>query len=188
MNYNDIGAQLRKRGAESLMNVRDVSAINRILWSFNYCFRGQLIPPNSTQYATISISAEAGFLWTGLIKTVYQAFYSEEEPELLTALAYRDPLIADSAVATPGLKMSLTDGGSGLSFFNKPVNLDAIGVPEFPTLLGSPVYLQPNTNVTLDFSNENESTYYQPFVILTGYRARIEDVNQVLAHLNGGSR
>jgi hypothetical protein len=63
--------------------------------------------------------------------------------------------------------------------------LDAYGLPEFPTVLNTPLMFLPNSTVEAQYSNTNNTNTYVPWITFFGYRVRIEDAHEILSLVTG---
>jgi len=55
--------------------------------------------------------------------------------------------------------------------------MDALGSPQFPTVLPSPQMILPNANIQVNFSlGPTYDAVYVPFVTFFGYRMRIDQL------------
>jgi hypothetical protein len=67
----------------------------------------------------------------------------------------------DSTEVIPLVTLQITDTGSGMSFMNAPIPLDAIaGNGRLPFILTTPQMIQPNASLQFAFSNYSAATTY----------------------------
>jgi hypothetical protein len=60
-----------------------------------------------------------------------------------------------------------------------------VGVPEFPSVLPTPILFLPNSTIEVTYQNDNATDTFVPFITLFGYRVRIEDAQNILSTVVG---
>jgi hypothetical protein len=157
----------------------NIGPISDVLWPFWFSFSTAELPPNSNGTGTVTITQEAPFILMALTKSV---FLRTTGPDQLT---YINPDVPGAGGGTPGLAIAMRDAQSSRTFFQRPVKLDHIGLPRFPTVLPGPMLFLPNSTIQISYFNANATQTYLPFVTLFGYRLRFPGSEEVLSTIFG---
>jgi hypothetical protein len=156
----------------------NVGSINRVIWPFWFTFSAPELTPNSSSQGFVTITQEAAFVLMSYSKSVYKKTAGP-------TYTYVDPNDYTAAGQTDGLKFTLKDAQSTRTFHNAPLELDAVGLPEFPSVLPTPILFLPNSTIEITYQNDNASDTYVPYVTFFGYRVRIEDAQRILSTVVG---
>lgn len=153
----------------------NVGDINQVIWPFFFTFTSQDVSPGQSVFDSFSVTQEAGFLWRYTIRAVFKKVGSNYE--------YIDPYIADESLnSANGLSIVIRDAQSTREFHGRtPEPIDNIGVPNFPSINSSTVFLLPNQTMQIQYSNNHPTNIYRPFICFVGYRVRIGDLQKVLS-------
>lgn len=168
-------AELEKQLATKLpdMTAAGIRDINQIIWPF--VFSTGFVQTSSTRKffeKNITITAEAGFVATKIIKQVFEKVGPND---------YRMIETSDlSAAQLDNLKITISDPQSGRNFFRNPMPLQNIGDAKFPTKLEGRPMILPNSALKVEFYNDGAKEYYSN-VSIFGYRIRIENAQELLS-------
>lgn len=157
----------------------NVGSINRVLWPFFFTFSAPELAPNSASQGFTTITQEAAFVWMSYSRAVYKKTVGPVQ------YTYVDPNDYAGAGQVDGLKFTFKDAQSTRVFHNQPLEIDAVGVPEFPSVLPTPILFLPNSTIEVTYQNDNLTDTYVPFITLFGYRVRIEDAQNILSTVVG---
>jgi hypothetical protein len=159
----------------------NVGDINKIVWPFWFTFNAPVLSPGTSSTATFTVSQEAAFIWMSFSKAVF--LRTGTAPNwTYTAI---DPNDESAAGDADGLNVIFRDSQSSRTFQRNPMPLDAYGLPEFPTVLNTPLMFLPNSTVEAQYSNTNNTNTYVPWITFFGYRVRIEDAHEILSLVTG---
>lgn len=166
------------RALPATLRPGNVGSINRVIWPFWFTFSAPELAPNSSSQGFVTITQEAAFVMMSYSKAIYKKTAGP-------VYTYVDPNDYTSAGSVDGLKFTLKDAQSTRTFHNSPLEIDTVGVPEFPSVLPTPILFLPNSTIEITYQNDNASDTYVPFVTLFGYRVRIEDAQRILSTVVG---
>jgi hypothetical protein len=159
----------------------NVGDINKIVWPFWFTFNAPVLAPSTSSTASFTVSQEAAFIWMSFSKVVF--LRTGAGPNwTYTAI---DPNNENSAGDADGLNVVFRDAQSSRTFQRNPMPLDAYGLPEFPTVLSTPLMFLPNSTVEVQYSNANASNTYVPWITFFGYRVRVQDAQNILSLVTG---
>jgi hypothetical protein len=164
-------------------NLDDVS---KIIWPFIFTAKildqdnlnsvTPLTPGNSSS-GFISISQEASFVATKMVKTVF------EKVDIgggLFTYNYIDPNDFDAGLAT-NLSFVINDSQSTRTFHQIPMDLDHLGHGQEPNKFKTNLFFSENNNVEVKFFNNHASKTYVPFLSMFGYRVRVQDAQEIFS-------
>lgn len=153
-----------------------IDDINKIIWPFWFPTSYVAVTPNNVASRYIPITQEAAFIWTHTTKVVF------EKQTLLAGFSwnYVDPNNAAAGV-TEKLQYTISDPQSGRTFFDNPISMNHLGHAQEPEKLDTPMLISANNNLEVKFYNNNATRTYIPFIMLSGYRVRIEDAQDILS-------
>jgi hypothetical protein len=157
----------------------NVGSINRVIWPFFFTFSAPELAPNSASQGFTTITQEAAFVWMSYSKAIYKKTAGP------TQYTYVDPNDYAGAGQADGLKFVFKDAQSTRVFHNQPLEIDMVGVPEFPSVLPTPILFLPNSTIEVTYQNDNATDTFVPFITLFGYRVRIEDAQNILSTVVG---
>jgi hypothetical protein len=159
----------------------NVGDINKIVWPFWFTFNAPVLAPSTSSTASFTVSQEAAFIWMSFSKVVFKR--TGTAPNwVYTAI---DPNDETGSGDASGLNVVFRDSQSSRTFQRNPMPLDAYGVPEFPTVISTPLMFLPNSTVETQYSNSNASDVYVPWITFFGYRVRIENAQDILSLVTG---
>lgn len=153
--------------------------LNKVIWPFWFTFTAPELVPNSNSTGIITVTQEAAFVLMAMTKVVFEKNPLTNEVEAIDASDF------SSAGQSQNLSFSIQDAQSKRFFTQVPIQLDTIGVPQFPTTLPSPLMFLPNSTVQISYFNADPSRTYIPFVTFFGYRVRIDDAQNILSTITG---
>lgn len=178
----DSAASLKQnldRALPASLRPGNVGAINRVMWPFFFTFSAPELLPNSASQGFTTITQEAAFVWMSYSRAVYRKTAGPVQ------YTYIDPNDYAGAGQVDGLKFIFKDAQSTRVFHNQPLEIDAVGVPEFPSVLPTPILFLPNSTIEVTYQNDNLTETFVPFITLFGYRVRIEDAQNILSTVVG---
>lgn len=156
----------------------NVGDINKVVWPFWFTTPAVTVGPGQNVTTQFSVTQEAGFSWMSYVKCVYDL------DTLTNDITYIDP--AEPAIGEASmLYYSIRDAQSSREFFNKPQALDAVGAPQFPSTLPTPLFFLPNSTIEVSFYNSHPTNNYIPFLVMFGYRIRVEGAKTMLGTVYG---
>lgn len=151
----------------------NVGDINRVIWPFYFTTDKVEVQPNSNQRTSFVVTLEASFVWMYYTKTVFvkDAVSGEE--------SYLDP--DDTSSFASGLSFFMRDPQSQREFFNRPIRMEHVGNPRWPSTLPAPQMILPRSTIEVNFINETDDTIYIPQITFFGYRIRMEHQQELLS-------
>lgn len=165
-------------GTPVFMMPGNVGDINKVIWPTWYATDTVTVAPNSQVTTGFTVSQTAGFIATYFSKAIY---VFEDLGGGDARMEYVNPNDPVGAGATPGLQMNFRNSSSTRDYFDTAANMDHFGNPRWPTYLYSPQLIQPNSNVEVNFINNNPDVTYRVGVSFGGVRIRIEDAYNLLS-------
>lgn len=156
----------------------NVGDINRIVWPFWFNSDDIILGPNQGGQSNISITQEAGFILLYYTASVFQEIAPGE-------YAYVDPEAVGSAGKANNLNFEFMDSSSSRRFMNRPMAISSVGYWKQPTTLPQPLFFLPNSNIQINYSNDDQFTVYRPRISFFGYRFRLDNAKDVLSLVYG---
>lgn len=136
-----------------------------------------VLPGSSIRFA-MTVSQEAAFIMTQLVKTVYK--------DTAGVTNYLDPDNFDVSVSNANdLTLTMRDASSSRMFTQTPIPLDTIGDPGNPSPFPTPMYIKENGVLEFMLTNNSGAEIYYPFITAFGYRIRISDYEKILSQVVG---
>ena len=151
----------------------NVGDINRVIWPFYFTTDKVIVPPESNVRSSFVVTQEASFVWMYYTKTVF-TLDTDDNLE-----SYLDPDNVNNFAS--GLSFTIRDPQSQRQFFNRPIDLDHVGNPRWPSTLPAPQLVLPRSSLEIQFFNDNTDTTYIPRITFFGYRIRMENANELLS-------
>jgi hypothetical protein len=158
----------------------NVGDINKVLWPFWFTASAPKVAPSETRQSVVSITQEAAFVVMNIVKAVFV----EQTPDENDFLAVDSQQVGGAKKAN-GLKFIIRDAQSSRQFNNIPMDMNMIGDAQRPTMLDKPVLFLPNSQIEFTYSNSHPTNVYAPFIILFGYRVRVENAQMLLGTVFG---
>jgi hypothetical protein len=158
----------------------DLNDVNKIIWPFYFTTPYLEIQPNTSVSRFISITQEAAFVWTYMVRSVF------EKVDLGGGVFnwnYIDPNDFQDGIAE-NLQIEFADQQSSRTFFFNPININHIGHSQEPQKLDTPMMIPANNSIEVKFFNNDAAKIYIPFVTFYGYRVRTEDAQEILGLVN----
>lgn len=155
----------------------NVGDINKVVWPFWYTFTAPELSPGVSSNGSFTTSQEAAYIWLSFTCVVFKRTGIGPNYDY-SAIDVND----ESANGDiNGLNIVFRDAQSSRVFQKNPMPIEAVGNPQFPTVLRSPVMFLPNSTVECLFTNNDSTNVYVPFVTFFGYRVRIQDAQNILS-------
>lgn len=159
----------------------NVGDINKVVWPFWFTFNAPVLTTGTSSTASFTVSQEAAFIWMSFSKVVFLRT-GAGPAYTYTAIDPNDETVAGEA---NGLKVVFRDSQSSRTFQRNPMPLDAYGVPEYPTVLSTPMMFLPNSTIEAQYSNSDATNVYVPWITFFGYRVRVENAEEILSLVTG---
>lgn len=155
------------------MTAASLRDVNQIIWPFTFSTGFiKTSPTKSFAEKNITITAEAGFVATKIVKQVFERI----APNVFKMVDSKDY----TAAQIDSLKIALSDPQSGRNFFRNPMPIQSIGDAFFPTKLEGRPMILPNSALRVEFYNDGAKEYYSNISII-GYRIRVENAQELLS-------
>lgn len=151
----------------------NVGDINRVIWPFYFTTDKVIVPPETNIRTSFTVTQEASFVWMYYTKTVL-VLDTDTNAE-----SYLDPDGVNNFAS--GLSFTIRDPQSQRQFFNRPIDLDHVGNPRWPSTLPAPQLVLPRSSLEVQFFNDDAETTYIPSLTFFGYRIRMENANELLS-------
>lgn len=158
----------------------DIDDVNKIIWPFYFTTPHVELPPTSAVSRFISVTQEAAFVWTYMVRSVFQKV---DIGGGLFEYNFIDPNDFADGIAED-LSIEISDAQSSRTFYFNPIGINHIGHAQEPQKLESPMMIPANNNIEVKFFNDNASKTYIPFVTFYGYRVRTKDAQEILGLVN----
>ena len=155
----------------------NVGDINKVIWPFYFTTDRVEVNPQSNVRSSFVVSQEASYVWMSYTKSVFVKDSNDNSQ------SYLDPDNVDNHAS--GLKFFIRDPQSQREFFNRPIDIDHVGNPRWPSALPAPQMILPRSTVEVNYVNESEDTIYIPQLTFYGYRIRMENANELLSTVWG---
>lgn len=155
----------------------NVGDINRVIWPFYFTTDRVEVAPQSNVRSSFVVTLEASYVWMSYTKTVFVK-NTEDNSQ-----SYLDPDNFDNFAS--GLKFFIRDPQSQRQFFNRPIDIDHVGNPRWPSALPAPQMILPRSTIEVTYVNETEDTIYIPQITFYGYRIRMENQQELLGTVWG---
>jgi hypothetical protein len=159
----------------------NVGKLFDVIWPFWLSFPAYTLAPGATQTEIVQVTHEAAFIWTGITRVAYVGAGTSAPYQCLSDLT-------TTPVYNLNVNMQMKDLTYSKFYQDKPVSLDSFGSQGVTTQLPTPHLLMPNQRIEAkldsfsnDVDNPGEDLSYFIYVILTGYRIRIQDANRYLS-------
>lgn len=124
---------------------------------FVYAVDFPLLAANGSVDANIQIEADSYFKW---IKGTYFAYQDGNDPDFTAS--NRD---------IPGVKIQITDSGSGRQLFNVPIFVSTIfGIGELPMINPLPRIFKPRSNISFSAQNLSSAVDWRISLDLIGVK------------------
>ena len=159
----------------------NVGDINRVIWPFWFTTENVTINSNQSINANFTVTQEAAFVWTSYTRTVFLEQGDAGSGEFL----YVDPDQPGAAGKSNGLSFDIQDSQSRRSFFDRPMDVNQAGWYKKPKYLSTPQLLLPNSNIAINWQNNNADNIYKAFITFYGYRVRIDHAQDILGTITG---
>jgi hypothetical protein len=155
------------------MTSAGIRDINQIIWPFIFS-TGFVRTSSALKFAekNITVTAEAGFVATKIIKTVFEKIGVGDYKLINTSDLTEDQI--------DNLKITISDPQSGRNFFKTPMPIQNIGNARFPTDFISRPMILPNSALNFGFYNDGAKEYYANITVI-GYRIRVENAQELLS-------
>jgi hypothetical protein len=155
------------------MTAASLKDVNQIIWPFIFSTGFIETSPTKTfAEKNITITAEAGFVATKIIKQVFEKI----SPNVYKLVDSKDY----TAAQIESLQIAISDPQSGRNFFRNPMPIQSIGDAFFPTKLEGRPMILPNSALRVEFYNNGAKKYFSNISII-GYRIRIENAQELLS-------
>lgn len=155
----------------------DASTLNNMIWPASMVVSPVIVSKNGgVEKAVFQVSGEACFVWTSLVKVIFQT------PDLdatVLDLDYLNPSNTTDDQAN-GLSFQMIDNASSRAFMDRPVPLDNIALPERPFFPDRPQLFLPNQIIEIEYSNQNPNYDFIPMLVFQGYKIRLEGQQDLL--------
>lgn len=159
----------------------NIGEINNVIWPFSFVFSSQDVNPGQSVINSFSVTQEAGFIMRSMTKQVYL------KDTITGFYTYIDPFaVSESVNSANGLSFTLKDAQSSREFNGRAAqDIDTLGNANFPTFYPSTVFLLPNQTMQILFTNNHPTNVYRPYVVVSGYRIRVADAQNILSTVTG---
>jgi hypothetical protein len=160
----------------------NLGQFTNVIWPFWFTFSTAELAPNTGANTQVTITQEAAFILMSLTKTVFKRT-GVPGAYIYTAVNALDP--NEGVNNANDLRFTLRDAQSSRVFLGQPMSLDEIGCAEYPTVLPTTQYIQPNSTIECIYQNNDAAAVYVPFLTMFGYRVRSEYAQQLLSTITG---
>lgn len=170
---------------KSVMMPGNVGDINQVIWPFWFTARDPndetlIIPPDTNLVSSFTVTQEAAFVIMEFTKQVFI-----EDDQNPGQFVFIDPAQADGSAKANNLSYTMKDSQSSRVFNDQPTDINSVGYWEWPTVMGPPMLLLPNSNFELDIANDDPNNTYAVMFTFFGYRIRIDKAKDILSTIVG---
>lgn len=160
----------------------NIGDINKVVWPFWFTFSApELAAGGTSSNASFTVSQEAAFIWMSFSAAVF--LRSGAGPNYV--YTHIDTSDESAAGNINNLNIVFRDAQSSRVFQRNPMPIEAFGSPQYPTVLRSPVMFLPNATVEVQYTNNDTTNVYVPFITFFGYRVRIQNAENILSLVTG---
>lgn len=149
----------------------DITRVNDTVWPFVFGTGRVNVNAGATVPSTISINQDGAFVIVEYVKTVYAITTGPLN------INYLDPEMPNQAGLADGLTFQFRDAQSQRQFMDKPMSINHVGNPLYPTRFVRPMILNPNAIFEIDITNSSTNNYVVMFGF-NGYRLRLDNITR----------